>query len=128
MSRKPNKIPVKRVSKSEKKDIEESDIGKFLKVITKSYNGCDYKIFETIPDEYKVGKWTDKGIPVCVARYPIFHKLYFYSYHEPGEQYYPHGGIGVLSEIEGRVQYFHFDSVALHPTRKEIKRLTDLID
>lgn len=120
-----DKEPVKKkVELTEEQEAEE--ISKQFRVIKRSYpsSSVEYDVFYNIPNSQRVTKFTDVGTRVIVAKYPLFHKIYFTKYMEPGLPHFPRGGIKVFNVTQDQHQCFGFDSVALHPTKKDKYRVS----
>ena len=105
---------------------EAEEISKQFRVIKRSYpsSSVEYDVFYNIPHTQRITKFTDVGTRVIVAKYPLFHKIYFTKYMEPGMPHFPRGGIKVFNVTQDQHQCFGYDSVALHPTKKDKYRVT----
>lgn len=104
--------------KSEGEDLNESS---YL-IRSKIFNNesrIHHNVFYNVPDDKKINIFTEKGIRVTVAKYPSYYKIYFVEYIEPGRQSYPRGGIKVYNQTYEQYQSFYYESVALHPTKKD---------
>lgn len=105
---------------------EEEDVG--YRIYWKKYeNGLtSHAVYYNIPEDNKITKFTEKGTRVIVARYPGFYKIYFLEYLEIGQKDYPRGGIKVYNQTQDQVQSFYYESVAVHPTKKDKYKVLDL--
>lgn len=75
-----------------------------------------HKVFHGIPTSYKVTENTKRGTRLMIAKYPNSHKIYFYGYILPGTNSYPRGAVKVWNKELEQIQYFYFESVAIHPS------------
>lgn len=101
-----------------RKTKEKKDEMSFFERRKKTFNvesGNLHEIFVDVSENQMVTDKTEQGIRVLVARYPDFYKIYFFKYIFPGEQSFPKGGIKVWNDTYGQMQYFYYESVALHP-------------
>jgi hypothetical protein len=117
--------------KKEKKISEEEEaveIQDKFRVVQRSYppSSVDYSVYYTIPKEYKIDSFTEVGSRVIVAKYPIFYKIYLIKYIEAGVPHFPRGGIKVYNTEYDQIQYHGYDSVALHPTKKDKYRIATI--
>jgi hypothetical protein len=78
-------------------------------------SACAHDIFVDVNEHQQVTEKTEQGIRVLVARYPDFYKIYFHSYLQPGTPSFPRGGVRVWNATHDQMQYFYFESVAIHP-------------
>lgn len=110
-----------KLGNSKKQKIEEND-EKSYSVYSKIFNHesrIDHEVFLNVPHDKKIDIFTEKGTRVVVAKYPAFYKIYFIEYIEPGRQSYPRGGIKVYNQTFEQIQSFYYESVAIHPTKKD---------
>lgn len=107
-------------------DDENVDLSKQFQIIQKRYplSDIDYTVFSNVPNQYKISKDTDVGLRVVVAKYPAFYKIYFMQYIDAGAKHFPNGGIKVYNSTFDQTQYHRYESVALHPTKKDKYRVT----
>jgi len=133
LSKKPKKenkpkIVTKPVEK--KTELSEEDEAKQIStqfhVIERRYPPSDinYTVFSKIPKDKVITKETEVGTRVIVAKYPFFYKIYFIEYMEKGTKYFPNGGIKCYNSTFDQTQCFPYDSVALHPTKKDKYRVS----
>lgn len=111
-------------SSKEKKISNEDEnvlVGNIFKPVTKAFppSIVEHSIYSNIPSDKRVDKFTDIGTRIIVAMYPAFYKLYFMKYIEAGIPCFPRGGIKVYNCTYDQVQYFYYESVAVHPTKKD---------
>lgn len=129
---KPKKITesvVKSDTKPKKiEDVESDESISDLKVVSQffKHSGIEFEIYKNIPVERRITKNTDIGSRVIVAKYPIFYKIYFMEYIDAGKPHFPVGGIKVYNATFEQTQYFYYDSVALHPTKKDKYRVKNI--
>lgn len=133
-----NNIEVAPLLKKEKKSaikpqiISEEDEAKELaaqfKTTQRRYplSETDYTVFLYIPSDKRISKSTEVGSRVIVATYPFFYKIYFIEYVEKGIKFFPNGGIKCYNSTFEQLQYFPYDSVAIHPTKKDKYRVSTL--
>lgn len=126
------------LSKKEKKPaakqpiLSEEDEAKELaaqfKIAQRRYPLSDtaYTVFASIPEDKRISKDTEVGSRVIVAKYPFFYKIYFIEYFEKGVPYFPNGGIKCYNSTFDQMQCFPYDSVAIHPTKKDKYRVLTL--
>ena len=120
LSKREKKSVTKKISLSEEEAEDLELVGQF-KTIQKRYppSETDYIVFMSIPEDKRVTKSTDIGSRVIVAKYPFFYKIYFMEYIEKGKTFFPNGGIKCYNSTFDQLQYFPYDSVAIHPTKKD---------
>lgn len=113
--------------KSESAD-ESEELLSDLRVISKSkpLSCADFECYMFIPEDRRVTKNTDVGSRVIVAKYPMFYKLYFMEYIDMGKKHFPYGGIKIYNATYDQTQYFYYESVATHPTKKDKYRVKNL--
>lgn len=99
-----------------------------LKVVSRAFrhSSIEFEIYYNIPVERRITKDTDIGSRVVVAKYPLFYKIYFIEYIDAGKPHFPVGGIKVYNATFEQTQYFYYDSVALHPTKKDKYRVKNI--
>lgn len=123
------------LSKKEKKVVEKKQlseeeeakqIASQFHITEKRYPTSEttYTVFSNIPNDKRISKNTEVGSRVIVAKYPFFYKIYFMAYMEKGTKFFPNGGIKCYNSTFDQSQYFPYDSVALHPTKKDKYRVT----
>lgn len=124
------KVVVKKQPTSKKSEsADESDeLLSDLRVISKfkPLSCTDYECYLYIPEDRRITKETDIGSRVIVAKYPMFYKIYFVEYIDAGKPHFPHGGIKVYNATYDQTQYFYYESVAMHPTKKEKYRVKNI--
>ena len=120
-SRKPKEIVV---------DKEISKLSKSLEVVTKTYaeGGSLYKVYKNIPSELSIDETTEKGRKVMSAVYPDSHEVYLVSYHKPGAQCYPHGGIKIYNKTLGETKQVYPEAVVKHKDVECYNRAFEEID
>jgi hypothetical protein len=79
-------------------------------------SSVSHYVFLNTPDNQKITPSTEHGVRVLVAKYPDFHKIYFCKYIYQHTDNFPFGGIKVWNSEVDQMQYFYYDSVALHPS------------
>jgi hypothetical protein len=128
--KKPEKVIVSKQSTTKKSEsLEESEeLLSDLRVVSKSKpTSCtDFECYFYIPEDRLITKNTDIGSRVIVAKYPLFYKIYFMEYIDIGKKYFPHGAIKVYNATFDQTQYFYYESVAIHPTKKDKYRVKNL--
>lgn len=72
-------------------------------------------VYLNVDKEHVVDTFTPKGTRILVARYPDFYKIFLYKTHSIGEPSWPNGGVEVYNSNDETMQYFYFESVAIHP-------------
>lgn len=99
-----------------------------LKVVSRAFppSSIFHELYHNIPVERRITKNTDIGSRVIVAKYPAFYKIYFMEYIDVGKPHFPLGGIKVYNVTFEQTQYFYYDSVALHPTKKDKYRVKNI--
>lgn len=109
-------------------DDENIDLSRQFQIVQKRFplSDIDYTIFSNVPVQYKINKDTDVGLRVVVAKYPAFYKIYFMQYIDAGAKHFPNGGIKVYNSTFDQTQYHRYESVALHPTKKDKYRVTTI--
>ena len=114
--------------KKEKLQNEEEEISKFFQLGTKTFpsSNTEHDIFTNIPPDKKVNIFTETGLRVLVATYPSHYAIYFIKYIEAGTQFFPNGGIKVYNSTNDQIQYFCYDAVAIHPTKKDKYRVATI--
>jgi hypothetical protein len=114
--------------KKEKLQTEDEEISKFFQLGTKRFPPSDveHDIFVSIPDDKRINIFTESGLRVLVATYPAHYAIYFLKYIELGTQFFPNGGIKVYNSTNDQVQYFCYDAVAIHPTKKDKFRVATI--
>jgi hypothetical protein len=125
-------IKKKKVSTSKKieiseEELEQKEITNVFKPINKVFppSTVCHLVFSNIPSDKKISRDTDTGSRVIVAKYPNFYKIYFVEYIEAGKPSFPRGGVKVYNQTFDQMQYFYYESVALHPTKKEKCRIIE---
>ncbi len=125
-------VKKKKVSTSKKPDIseeelEQTEITNVFRPINKVFppSTVCHLVFANIPSDKKISKDTDTGSRVIVAKYPTFYKIYFVEYIDAGKPSFPRGGVKVYNQTFDQMQYFYYESVALHPTKKEKCRIIE---
>ena len=108
----------KKIFKQESEDSDESFFQKEYRIVNGGSN-IEHVFFKNIPSDKRITAITERGCRVVVAKYPSFYKIYFIRYIVEGSQNYPHGGIKVYNQTYDQVQSFYYDSVAIHPTKKD---------
>lgn len=117
------------VSKPKKVEVVESEESfSDLRVISRTFppSSISFDIYYNIPNERRITKNTDIGSRVIVAKYPSFYKIYFMEYIDIGKPHFPLGGVKVYNLTFEQTQYFYYDSVALHPTKKDKYRVKNI--
>jgi hypothetical protein len=128
--KKPEKVIVAKQQKPKKSEVvickDESITD--LRVIMRSYakSSIEFETYQYIPSDRQITKLTDVGRRVIVAKYPEFYKIYFMEYVDVGKKHFPNGGIKVYNATHEQTQYFYYDSVALHPSKKDKYRVKNL--
>jgi|LauGreDrversion4_2_1035121.scaffolds.fasta_scaffold27942_6 hypothetical protein len=120
---KPKKIEVKKPSKTVKtkkivQEVEDGGGSKYYKCVQRvvsSVSNVTHWVFNDVDEPHKVDFFTQKGTRLLVARYPDFYKIYLYKTHRAGEPSWPNGGVMVYNANYETMQYFYYDSVAIHP-------------
>ena len=120
---KPKKIEVKKPSKTAKtkkivQEVEDGGGSKYYKCVQRvvsSVSNVTHQVFNDVDEPHKVDFFTQKGTRLLVARYPDFYKIYLYKTHRAGEPSWPNGGVMVYNANYETMQYFYYDSVAIHP-------------
>jgi hypothetical protein len=120
---KPKKIEVKKPSKTAKtkkivQEVEDGGGSKYYKCVQRvvsSVSNVTHWVFNDVDEPHKVDFFTQKGTRLLVARYPDFYKIYLYKTHRAGEPSWPNGGVMVYNANYETMQYFYYDSVAIHP-------------
>lgn len=120
---KPKKIEVKKPSKTAKtkkivQEVEDGGGSKYYKCVQRvvsSVSNVTHWVFNDVDEPHKVDFFTQKGTRLLVARYPDFYKIYLYKTHRAGEPNWPNGGVMVYNANYETMQYFYYDSVAIHP-------------
>jgi hypothetical protein len=127
-SKKVSKSSVKKVEVPKKTEIEVEESFSDLQIISKSFppSSIFHEVYHNIPVERRITKHTDIGSRVIVAKYPVFYKIYFMEYIDVGKPHFPLGGIKVYNVTFEQTQYFYYDSVALHPTKKDKYRVKNI--
>ena len=123
------KTTVKPDAKPKKIEEAESDESiSDLKVVSRTvrHSSIEFETYHSIPDERRITKYTDVGSRVVVAKYPLFYKIYFMEYIDIGKPHFPIGGIKVYNATFEQTQYFYYDAVALHPTKKDTYRVQNI--
>lgn len=126
--------PLKKSAKDEnevvvsKLSTDSEDAETDLRIILRSYphTRMEFETYKNIPIDRQITKTTDIGTRIIVAKYPAFYKIYFMEYIDIGKPHFPIGGIKVYNLTFGQVQYFYYDAVALHPTKKDKYRIKDV--
>lgn len=116
-----------KLGNSKKQKIEEND-EKSYSIFSKIFNAesrIDHEVFSNVPQDKKIDIYTEKGTRVVVAKYPPFYKIYFIEFIEVGRPSYPRGGIKVYNQTFDQVQSFYYESVAIHPTKKDKCKVYD---
>lgn len=110
-----------KLGKSKPKKIEEINESAYsvYSSVINAESGNHHKVFFNVPENKKINILTEKGTRVVVAKYPSFYKIYLIEYIEVGMPYYPRGGIKVYNQTFDQVQSFYYESVAIHPTKKD---------
>jgi len=108
----------KKLSKLEEVDIDESFFQREYRIVNSDSN-VEHVFFRNIPVDKRVTAITERGCRVAVAKYPSFYKIYFIKYMVMDSRNYPLGGIKVYNQTYDQVQSFYYDSVAIHPTKKD---------
>lgn len=103
---------------SKKQEIEEKSYSVFSKIFN-AESRIDHEIFLNVPHDKKIDIFTEKGTRVIVAKYPASYKIYLIEFIEVGRPSYPRGGIKVYNQTFDQVQSFYYESVAIHPTKKD---------
>ena len=100
-----------------RKKKEEKEKMSFFERRQQTFNSSStaHEVFIGVTENQQVKPDTEKGVRVLVARYPDFYKIYFHSYIQPGTPSFPRGGVKVWNATHDQMQYFYFESVALHP-------------
>jgi hypothetical protein len=98
------------------------------KVVEKTFPGSalTHSVFFKIPDVLIITKFTDPGTRVMVAGYPMSNKIYMVRYIDAGFPSYPRGGIQVYNATLDQKQSFYCESVAIHPTKKDTYKISEL--
>jgi hypothetical protein len=123
---KPKKIEVKKPSKQSKpvktkkivQEVEDGGGSKYYKCVQRVVSNASnvtHWVFNDVDEPHKVDIFTPKGTRLLVARYPDFYKIYLYKTHRAGEPSWPNGGVMVYNANYETMQYFYYDSVAIHP-------------
>lgn len=110
-----------KLGKSKSKQVEEineSTYSVYIKIFNNE-SRVQHEVFSNVPEDKKISVLTEKGTRVVVAKYPSFYKIYFIEYIESGVPSYPRGGIKVYNQTFEQVQSFYYESVAIHPTKKD---------
>lgn len=115
-----------KIKQSEEVESEESISD--LRVVSRTFrhSSIEFDTYAHIPVERRITKTTDIGSRVVVAKYPLFYKIYFMEYIDIGKPHFPNGGIKVYNATFEQTQYFYYDSVALHPTKKDKYRVKNI--
>lgn len=101
-----------------------------MKVIEKPLvsNGeqiCVVDAYDEVEEEYQV---SDSHIGARVLPAPFFCQkgIHFYlkKFHQPGEKYYPNGGIEVITP-NGMVRSYGLDQIILHPSEIKMVKLAE---
>lgn len=123
---KPTVKPTEKAKKTEA--IEEDESASDLRVISRMFphSSIEFETYYNIPVDRQITKNTDVGSRVVVAKYPTFYKLYFMEYIDAGKPHFPIGGIKVYNATFEQTQYFYYDAVALHPTKKDKYRVKNI--
>jgi hypothetical protein len=79
----------------------------------------EHDIFLGVPFDKLITKFTERGMRVAVAKYPAFYKIYLLKYIEAGLESYPRGGIKVYNATQDQTQSFYYESVAVHPIKRD---------
>jgi hypothetical protein len=117
----PKKVVAKKQSKATKKvvqDVEDCGGSKYFKCtqrVVSPTSNVTHWVFNDVDATHKVDNFTAKGTRLLVARYPDFYKIYLYKTHRAGEPSWPNGGVMVYNANYETMQYFYYDSVAIHP-------------
>ena len=119
ISPKENSKPTKTVkSKKIVQEVEDGGGSKYYKCVQRVVNlksTVTHWVFHDVDSQHKVDILTPKGTRLLVARYPDFYKIYLYKTHSAGEPSWPNGGVMVYNANYETMQYFYYDSVAIHP-------------
>lgn len=115
---------MKQIEASDTSDEMLSDLRVILRCNPSSTNY--FECYQIIPEDRSVTKQTDIGSRVIVAKYPMFYKIYFMEYIDVGKPHFPFGGIKVYNLTFEQTQYFYYDSVALHPNKKDKYRVKNI--
>ena len=118
-------LVTEKLGNSKKQKIEEID-EKAYSIYSKIFNHesrIDHEVFLNVPHDKKIDIFTEKGTRVVVAKYPTYYKIYLIEFIEVGRPSYPRGGIKVYNQTFDQVQSFYYESVAVHPTKKDKCRI-----
>jgi len=109
---KKSKVKVKK-----KIDSSEESRSSYYKTAYKSVSSSTIQhwVYTDVDTHNTVNSLTPKGTRLLVARYPDFYKVFLYKTHSSGEPSWPNGGVEVYNSNYETMQYFYFDSVAIHP-------------
>lgn len=126
----PKKVETQKKVISKKSELTEDaeELFSDLRVVfsAKQLSCTDFQCYSYIPEDRRITKHTDVGSRVIVAKYPMFYKIYFMEYIDVGKPHFPHGGIKIYNATFEQTQYFYYESVALHPTKKDKYRVKNL--
>ncbi len=103
------------MKKTDSSYVESNSYFRSQEVVLNPQTGFVHNIFLGVEETAKVTKFTPKGTRILVSKYPDFYKIYLFSYHDIGTPHFPHGGVTVFNATNDMRQYFHPDSVAIHP-------------
>lgn len=115
--KKENKKSKVKVVRKKKIEQSEDSHSSYYKTSYKSVSSSTIQhwVYLDVDNEHVVDSLTPKGTRLLVARYPDFYKIFLYKSHISGEPSWPKGGVEVYNSNYETMQYFYFDSVAIHP-------------
>jgi hypothetical protein len=127
---KSNKSNKSRKTKEVVVDKTISDLSKALEIVMKSYTegGSTHKVYKNIPSELIIDNTVEKGRRLLSAIYPDTHDIYLMSYHKPGEQCYPYGGVKIFNKTLNETKQVYPDAVVKHKKVEYYNRTDDMID
>lgn len=105
----------KKIKKQEHTDGKKST---YFKVGSRVHNPATdvlLDVYLNVDKDHVVDQFTAPGTRVLVAKYPDFYKIYLYETHTVGAPNFPMGGVTVYNVTYEMMQYFSYESVAIHP-------------